>query len=47
MRSAGFGRRIVEPGGRELVLIPGQEAPSPAPELANPRRAEGADPHRA
>src|SRR5260370_20741581 len=35
MRPAGFGRRIIEPGGRELVLIPGQEAPSPAPELAN------------
>jgi pilus assembly protein CpaF len=35
MRSASFGRRIVEPSGHELVLIPGQEAPSPAPELAN------------
>jgi hypothetical protein len=35
MRSAGFGRRVIEPGGRELVLIPGGEAPSPAPELAN------------
>jgi pilus assembly protein CpaF len=35
MRSAGFGRRIIEPGGRELVLIPGQAAPTPAPELAN------------
>ena len=35
MRSASFGRRIIEPSGRELVLIPGQEAPSPAPELAN------------
>src|SRR5437588_7065599 len=35
MRSAGFGRRIVEPSGHELVLIPGQEAPSAPPELAN------------
>jgi pilus assembly protein CpaF len=35
MRSASFGRRIIEPSGRELVLIPGQGAPSPAPELAN------------
>jgi pilus assembly protein CpaF len=35
MRSATFGRRIIEPSGRELVLIPGQEAPGPAPELAN------------
>ena len=35
MRSASFGRRIIEPSGRELVLIPGQEAPGPAPELAN------------
>jgi len=35
MRSATFGRRIIEPGGRELVLIPGQDAPDPAPELAN------------
>jgi pilus assembly protein CpaF len=35
LRSAGFGRRIVEPSGHELVLIPGQEAPSAAPELAN------------
>ena len=35
MRSASFGRRVIEPGGRELVLVPGQEAPSPAPELAN------------
>ena len=34
MRSASFGRRIVEPGTRELVLVPDQEAP-PAPELAN------------
>ncbi len=35
MRSAGFGRRVVEPSGHELVLVPGQEAPSAAPELAN------------
>ena len=35
MRSASFGRRIIEPSGHELVLIPGQEAPAPAPELAN------------
>ena len=35
MRSATFGRRVIEPGGRELVLIPGQDAPDPAPELAN------------
>ena len=35
MRSAGFGRRIVEPSGHELVLIPGQEAPTAPPELAN------------
>jgi pilus assembly protein CpaF len=35
MRSASFGRRVVEPGARELVLVPGQEAPPPPPELAN------------
>ena len=35
MRSASFGRRIIEPSGHELVLIPGQEAPGAAPELAN------------
>ncbi len=35
MRSASFGRRIIEPSGHELVLIPGQESPAPAPELAN------------
>jgi pilus assembly protein CpaF len=35
MRSAGFGRRVIEPGGRELVLIPGQEAPGPAPDPVN------------
>jgi pilus assembly protein CpaF len=32
MRSAGFGRRIIEPG-RELVLVPGQPAPAPASDL--------------
>ena len=35
MRSASFGRRVVEAGGHELVLIPGEEAPGSAPELAN------------
>jgi pilus assembly protein CpaF len=35
MKSAGFGRRIIEPGGRELTLVPSQEAPSPAPDLVN------------
>jgi pilus assembly protein CpaF len=34
MRSASFGRRIVEPGTRELVLVPGQEAPPAPPEPA-------------
>jgi pilus assembly protein CpaF len=35
MRPAGFGRRIVEPSGHELVLIPGLDSLTPAPELAN------------
>jgi len=35
MRSASFGRRIVEPGARELVLVPGQDAAPAPPELAN------------
>jgi pilus assembly protein CpaF len=35
LRSPGFGRRIVEPSGHELVLIPGQEPPGAPPELAN------------
>src|SRR5258708_9604765 len=35
MRSASFGRRVIEASGHELVLIPGQEAPGPPPELAN------------
>ncbi len=33
MSSAGFGRRIIEPGARELVLVPSREAPGTAPEL--------------
>jgi pilus assembly protein CpaF len=33
--SAGFGRRIIEPGVRGLVLIPGREAPNTAPDLVN------------
>src|SRR5438270_5892771 len=40
MRSAGFGRRIMEPRGHELVLIPVQEAPSAAPELASRDRRQ-------
>jgi pilus assembly protein CpaF len=35
MKSAAFGRRIIEQGVRELVLIPGKEAPSPTPDLVN------------
>src|SRR6201993_4857471 len=35
MRSASFGPAIIEPSGHELVLIPGQEPPAAAPELAN------------
>jgi pilus assembly protein CpaF len=35
VRSAGFGRRIIEPGGRELVLVPGQEAPGPSADPVN------------
>jgi pilus assembly protein CpaF len=35
MRSAAFGRRVIELGGRELVLVPGPNEPSRAPELAN------------
>jgi pilus assembly protein CpaF len=35
MSLAGFGRRIVEPSGHELVLIPGLGSSAPAPELAN------------
>ena len=33
MRSAGFGRRLVEPGGRDLVVVPGRSAPGPAADL--------------
>jgi len=29
MKSTGFGRRVVEPGGRELVLLPGEPASGP------------------
>jgi pilus assembly protein CpaF len=35
MRSASFGRRIIEPGGHELVLVPSQDSSAPAPEVAN------------
>jgi pilus assembly protein CpaF len=35
MRSASFGRRVIEPGGRELVLIPGHDARGPAPDPVN------------
>jgi len=35
VKSAAFGRRVVEPGGRELVLVPGPDEPSRAPEPAN------------
>ena len=35
MTSAAFGRRIIEPGARELVLIPGKEASSPASDLVH------------
>jgi len=34
MRSTSFGRRLVEPGGRELVVIPGKAAPGPAADFA-------------
>jgi pilus assembly protein CpaF len=33
MRSGGFGRRVIEPGGRELVLVPGRPA-GRAPDLS-------------
>jgi pilus assembly protein CpaF len=35
MKSAAFGRRIIEQGAPELVLIPGKEALSPTPDLVN------------
>src|SRR5947209_20058620 len=34
MRSTSFGRRLVEPGGRELVVVPGRSAPGPAVDFA-------------
>ena len=38
MISSGFGRRIVEPGGRALTLVPNRGAPGPAADLSG--RAE-------
>jgi pilus assembly protein CpaF len=34
MISTGFGRRLVAPGGRDLVLVPDRPAPGPAADLA-------------
>jgi len=34
MRSAAFGRRVIEPAGRELVLVPGKPAPGPAADFS-------------
>ena len=34
MISSGFGRRIVEPGGRALTLVPNRGASGPAADLA-------------
>ncbi len=34
MRSAAFGRRVIEPAGRELVLVPGRPAPGPAADFS-------------
>jgi pilus assembly protein CpaF len=34
MRSASFGRRLVEPGGRELVVVPSRSVPGPAADFA-------------
>src|SRR6266436_4918299 len=34
MRSAGFGRRVIEPSSRELVLVPNKPAPGPAVDFA-------------
>ncbi len=34
MRSAAFGRRLIEPVGRELVLVPGRPAPGPAADFS-------------
>ena len=38
MKSTGFGRRVVEPGGRKLVLVPGSTPRVPAEDL--PGRGE-------
>ena len=32
--SAGFGRRLVEPGARDLVVVPGRPAPGPAADFS-------------
>src|SRR6202011_5271774 len=34
MMSAGFGRRRVEPGARDLVVVPGRSAPGPAADFS-------------
>jgi pilus assembly protein CpaF len=34
MISTGFGRRMIEPGGRELVVVPGGPAPGPSADLS-------------
>jgi hypothetical protein len=34
MIAAGFGRRIIEPGGRELVVVQGLQSPDPVADLA-------------
>jgi pilus assembly protein CpaF len=34
MRSAAFGRRLVEPGSRELVVVPSRPSPGPAADFA-------------
>ena len=34
MMSTAFGRRIIEPGGRELVVVPGRQSPDPVADLA-------------
>ena len=34
MMSAGFGRRLVEPGARDLVVVPGRSAPGPAADFS-------------
>jgi pilus assembly protein CpaF len=35
MRTTGFGRRVIEPGGRELVLIPGQQDAGPVADFSD------------